>query len=401
MRGELRAIRTVLRNAVRSRLARRAVARELARRPPVPAGHFVVAVHFPDFPVNAYQIRQWYRPLEVVADELPVVVISRYASTTRLLLAECPVPVVHAPRIADVETVLTEHPIRAVLYVNQNVRNFSVLRYRDPVHVFCSHGESEKDYMASGQLKAYDRTFVAGPAAAARLQVLHEYDVAARTVQIGRPQIDHLPAGPIIHDGRPTVLYAPTWEGDRPSMAYGSVATHGPAMVDAILADPRYRLVVRPHPRTGTSDHAATAALHRIRRAVERANRAGGKHLLDTTTDFGWQLGVCDVCITDVSAVAYDWLATGKPLVLTEPADPAAVTDGIRLPSVVPGLPAQAAGDVVPLLDRALSDPLPAEQTDLIAEFFGDVSPGASTRRFVAALRQVVSEREALLRQTR
>ena len=47
--------------------------------------------------------------------------------------------------------------------------------------------------------------------------------------------------------------------------------------------------------------------------------KAGDRHLVDSG-GYGWQWDFADACITDVSAVAYDWLATGKPLLITEPA---------------------------------------------------------------------------------
>lgn len=397
--GDARRALALARTVVRSRAARRAVRRELAHRDVPASGTFAVAVHFPDSPVNLYQIRQWYGPLAAVADDLPTVVVARYATTARVLLEECPLPVVLAPRIADVEELLHAHPVRVVLYVNQNVRNFSVMRYRTPAHVFISHGESDKDYMASNQLKAYDRTFVAGPAAVARLGRLVEYDVGTRAVQVGRPQIDvaHDDGPRFPEDGRATVLYAPTWEGDRPSMAYGSVVSHGERLVGALLADGRYRVVVRPHPRTGTSDPAAARALRRIERMTTEARRTTGvAHHVDRSPAFGWHLAACDACVTDVSAVAYDWLATGKPLVVTRPCSAEAVLDDSRLLADLTLLRAEDAAGIADRLARLLAGPPPAEHRALVAHYYGDVSPGASLARFRTALADLVAERSRL-----
>ncbi len=98
-------------------------------------------------------------------------------------------------------------------------------------------------YMSTNQYKAYDYAFVAGDAARNRLsRVLWDYDLDRRTFSIGRPQADHysgeLPYAP---DDRTVVLYAPTWEGDRPSAHYGSIASHGEALVTALLATGRHR----------------------------------------------------------------------------------------------------------------------------------------------------------------
>ena len=136
------------------------------------------------------------------------------------------------------------------------------------------------------------------------------------------------------------VWYAPTWEGDRPSIAYGSLASHGVAIVDALLAD-----------RRGPGDLPAAPAdrpgLGRARRADKiirsKLASAGDRHLIDEG-EYGWQWRFADACVTDISAVAYDWLATGKPLVITEPENRAAYRPPSPLLDGVPLLHADEAG---------------------------------------------------------
>src|SRR5690606_27208275 len=109
---------------------------------------------------------------------------------------------------------------------------------------------------SSSQYKAYDYSFIAGSAARERLRTaLWGFDTDHRTFEIGRPQADHFVGEPpYAPDERTVVLYAPTWEGDRSSMGYGSVASHGESLVSTLLADPRFRVIYRPHPRTGVVD---------------------------------------------------------------------------------------------------------------------------------------------------
>jgi len=181
------------------------------------------------------------------------------------------------------------------------------------------------------------------------------------------------------------VLYAPTWEGDRPSVAYGSLVSHGVEVVEALVADPSVRVVYRPHPRTGLSS-AAHAEADRAVRAV--LARDGDRHLVDTGP-YGWQWAFADACVTDLSSVAYDWLATGKPLVVTEPASSDAYRPASRLLDELPLLPSFAAGLVLEVLRErglgavAATDPLLA---DLSAYYFGETADNASTRRFEAAV---------------
>src|SRR5690606_14999981 len=291
----------------------RAVDRLLAARGPLAAGTAEVVVYFPDGAVNLYQLRQWYEPLRHLARTHPVVIVTRTAHATHAALRESALPVVQLRRIGDYEAWLATQRVRAVLYVNQNVRNFSALRFAEPAHVFISHGESDKAYMASNQAKAYDHVLVAGQAAVDRLERAVVGIDPARLVPIGRPQLDvehEAPALPA--DGRTVVLYAPTWEGDRPSMSYSSVASHGHQMVAALTATGRHRVIYRPHPRTGLVDREHARADSQLRAALEAANRAdpAAHHLVDLGGDYGWQLAHADFCVTDVSAVAFDWLAT-------------------------------------------------------------------------------------------
>ena len=75
-------------------------------------------------------------------------------------------------------------------------------------------------------------------------------------------------------------------------------------------------MIYRPHPRTGYASAEHRAADKAIRALLAKG---GDRHLIDRG-GYGWQWDFADACITDISAVAYDWLATGKPLVITEPA---------------------------------------------------------------------------------
>ena len=386
-----------LRRRLEVRRTQRAVDRLLAARGPLAAGTAEVVVYFPDGAVNLYQLRQWYEPLRHLVRTHPVVIVTRTAHATHAALRESALPVVQLRRIGDYEAWLATQRVRAVLYVNQNVRNFSALRFAEPAHVFISHGESDKAYMASNQAKAYDHVLVAGQAAVDRLERAVVGIDPARLVPIGRPQLDvehEAPALPA--DGRTVVLYAPTWEGDRPSMSYSSVASHGHQMVAALIATGRHRVIYRPHPRTGLVDRAHARADSQIRAAIGAANRAdpAAHHLVDLGGDYGWQLAHADFCVTDVSAVAFDWLATSKPFTITAPLAPEAVVDPEGLVGAVRLLPASEAAQIVRVVDEGLARGLDEDLLRLVRHYFGDTSPGASLRRFLDAVDRIVTERD-------
>nr|WP_240974702.1 CDP-glycerol glycerophosphotransferase family protein [Arthrobacter sp. SF27] len=310
-------------------------------------------------------------------------------------MKDCPLPVYLTSGINEVEQFVNAHGVRAVFYVNNNQANFTVLRLTGPAHIHLSHGESDKVSMASNQLKAYDFSFIAGEASRQRILANVPRLDPDKLVEIGRPQLDDVVETPPSNDaGRVKVLYAPTWEGDRDAMAYGSVVSHGPALVRALLADPRYRLIFRPHPRTGVRlrTHGESVKLidSLIASAVKKSPDAG--HYRDHDPDFNGAMAHADICICDISAMAMDWLPRGKPLLITKPIEPAAVVDPRGITSVVPVLEAADADRTPSVLDDLRSRPISVEQLDLIRHHFGETDAGASTQRFLLAVDRAMQE---------
>ena len=365
---------------------------------------FEVMAYFSDAPINLYQLRQWLYPLERLNEKHPVFILTRSTETFQILAQETHLSVVNARRIGLIDSIAMHSDIKMAVYVNQTMRNFQALRYPEMLHVFLSHGESEKHtYMATNQAKAYDFTFVAGDAAVERItENLVRFQPDRHLVKIGRPQLDTPPPAtwtPHVTD-RTTVLYAPTWEGDRPSMSYGSVQSHGRQIVQALLASPRHRLVFRPHPRTGITFAEASAADHELRALVEQAAAAdpSAGHQVDLTPHFGPQMLEADVLIADVSAVALDFLPTGKPVVVTVPAQSAATYDRSTFLGSVYELPVSELADLVPSLDRWLADdPRKADRMRWVEHYFGDVTPGASLQRFLDACDRTIALRDELV----
>lgn len=390
------ALARLVRTQLRERRLAPAVRRRTAARST--GQTFEVVVHFADPAVNLYQLRQWYEPFARLAQRHPLAIAVRSAHVASIVLDETSLPVVWTPTVADVERLLTSHGTLAVLYVNQNSRNFTVLRFGEPAHVFCNHGESDKAYMVSNQVKAYDLVLVAGPAAVRRLEA-GVHDLArARLAVVGRPQVDVEHPGPTLpEDSRTVVLYAPTWEGDRPSNSYSSVASHGEAAVGALLASGRHRVIYRPHPRTGQESREVARASRRIARAIEAANRRDptARHVVDLGSPFGWQLAAAHVCLTDISAAAYDWAATGKPLLLTEPVAREAWVDPDGIAGAVPLVRADEAHDVVAQVDALGEEGAGDRYAELVRDHFGDTTPGASTARFLDAVHTVIEERRS------
>jgi hypothetical protein len=368
---------------LRNRLGGPAFAGRVLERGSVPGAG--VAVFFATGPENFYQFEQWRLPLEHLALQRPVFVIVDRPDTGDLVLQASRLPLAFARGSGALEQLVTDRDVRVVLYLNQIEANFRMLRFPGPVHIQIGHGESDKGGSISNQHKAYDLTFVGGDAGRDRLdRALRGFDAIERTLAVGRPQLDYSYPGapPWPRDSGLRVWYAPTWEGDRPTIAYGSLASHGVAIIEALLADPSIRVIYRPHARTGYASRKHRDADKAVRTLLAKA---GDRHLVDRE-GYGWQWDFADTCITDVSAVAYDWLATGKPLVITEPAS-SAYRPPSPLLDAIPLLGAAGAGEVVARIRALQADASAREQLrGLTYHYFGEVSAQHSTKRFEDAI---------------
>lgn len=380
-----------------STVRRRTQMRAHAGFRPEPGQKIDVLLNFPGEPVNLYQVRQWYGPLEHLAKTRSVAILCYQPSTAAIISQETQLQVILTPSYTDLREVEVDLKPKVILYPNQNYANYRILGSTSAEHVFICHGESDKIYMASNWVKIFNYFFVAGEASRDRLRKhVRNYDVESRTIAIGRPQIDIGHSSPLERmPNRITVLYAPTWEGGRRTMRYGSVASHGVAIVTALIADNRFRVIYRPHPRTGIHDSDFIAADRQIRELIALANHdADDSHLVDDTT-FGWQLDIADAMITDISAVAYDWLTTAKPLLVTQPLEPEAVMPHEGFMAETPLLTVGEAQCAPRIVESLIEDQNErAKLTSWADYYYGDRSPGSSLVRFVTAVDQVIAERD-------
>ena len=364
---------------------------------------FVAAAYFSSDVHSMYQLEQWLWPFEQLHDSLvrqgagdaPFGILTRDARVARHIASLTDLPVRFSRLTAGLEAFFSTPDLSAVFYVNQATANFQALRFPAPAHVHLSHGESEKISMISNQLKAYDYVFTAGQAARDRItSTLHGIDSEV-LIDVGRPQLDRAfsvpeawqrfaaeaPAGP-------TVFYAPTWEGDSPSMSYGTMATTGAPAV-AELLDAGYRVILRTHPRTGLLRSDFARALESVREQVDAHPRG----FVDTSSDVSWQLDAADVAVAEMSSVAFDWLATEKPLVMIAPTDSRAE---VLRNGLIDRAVNWASGGGVPLVDR-LAEATDRDSRTLSAHYLGDTSPGTQIERFIGATRQVIESRRDVL----
>jgi hypothetical protein len=357
-----------------------------------------IAVYFADDPRKLYQLRQWLPVFELLDEHHPVTIITRHEATYREL-ATTRLSLVLAPAFPDLVDLYEKSDFKVAVYVNNSVHNFHSLTQRRMLHIHVNHGESDKVCMVSNQVKAYDRVFVAGDNAIRRHRAaLISFD-ESKLITVGRPQLDLRPYPLLEPTGQPTILYAPTWEGENQSNNYTSVDVFGRAIVDAALDVPDARLVYKPHPRVAMSPLPKVAAAHQeIVRTIE-ARKEG--HRVLTTGDILAVFPGCDLMITDVSSVGLDflYLRADKPLFIAD-----RYTDRDRLHDAAP---ISRCADVIDettiatltetLGQRLEHDRYRAERHHTRVGYFGDLEPGESTTRFLAAIDDAIATRDRQL----
>ncbi len=137
------------------------------------------------------------------------------------------------------------------------------------------------------------------------------------------------------------------------------------------------------------------AANQQIIEAIDRANGedSDAQHMYDDGPALGWQLAAADVAITDISAMVYDRLATGKPVIITRPVSPNAEVDMTGYLGAAEWLDSFDAPNIVEIIDRVQHDEDAQRRLEYwVTRHFGDTSPGAATARFHRAVERLVDE---------
>lgn len=339
-----------------------------------------VLVFFPNGADALYQLRPWLRALTALDAAHGVVAVFRDSRTAALVRAESGLDCITLARYGQLDEILAVSDVKLALYVNHDPVNFECLRFTSLVHVYLGHGDSDKGVSVSNQVKAYDLCFLAGQAALDRTDAaVMLYDAAARSVLIGQPQLDVPSPEPHPDPSRPTVLYAPTWESSQPSVSYGSLLSHGAAIVDALSGS--HRVVYRPHPLTGVIDPAHAAADAALRAKADR---------VDTDVPLEQSFADADLLITDVSAVTLNWLPSGKPVLVCRPR---IAVPPSRLMDTVPLL--DEGDDVAAAVAEQLDiDPSAVARRELVEYYLGDTTLGVATARFLQACTDAIDLRE-------
>ncbi|MGN6743679.1 MAG: CDP-glycerol glycerophosphotransferase family protein, partial [Amnibacterium sp.] len=359
-----------------------------------------VMVYFPGALDTTYQITPWLPTFEALHRVHPVVVVCQDSCVAAMLRERSSFPVVTIARYGTLDGVLSRSDVKLALYVSHLPRNFESLRFSSILHAYIGHGDSDKGVSASNQLKAYDFVFAPGQAAIDRIERrLMRFDAAEHCRIVGQPLTLSAPLPAEAGEaGGGAVLYAPTWEGAQPSVAYSSVASHGERLVRGLIADGRYSVIYRPHPLIGVTSPVFAVADRAIREAIEAAGAphrvvAADAEPLEST------FARASALVCDISAVATAWLPSLKPLVITTSAGPDAVAADSGMLSAVPRLPVADAGRAADVVAAESADGDGRDRRrQLVGYYLSPYWPDGVMDRFVAVCGEVIAERDVLRR---
>jgi hypothetical protein len=293
-------------------LARNAYVEEIAAK--IKASSPEVVFYHSGPPDSLYQYRMWREVLDKLT--LKTLVVFR---ETGYLPAVAPAQhdTVFVRRVNHLYQIIPDS-VKIILYAANGASNINMLRWHLPSeHVFINHGESDKAVNSNYFLTVYSHLFVSGQQAIDRFQrcaftIPHE-----RFVIVGRPQIDVLGSTPFTSGPRQTLLYAPTWEGWNPAENYSSLETMGVPLIEYLIDHlPDVQIVFKAHPFCGKNRAGVAAAVKRI---SELLASNGDHRIVPCGQDIMPHLANANFLITDVSSVANDFLATGRPLIITDP----------------------------------------------------------------------------------
>jgi CDP-Glycerol:Poly(glycerophosphate) glycerophosphotransferase len=348
-----------------------------------------VVVYFGGPPTSTHALNTWVPVLERL-DEPVLVMVRQRVHLEQLDSGR--LPALWVPRATDVEGVVVPS-MSLALYPTNIVQNNHLIRVPGITDVFIGHGDSDKGGSSTPISRIYDEVWVAGPAGRERYRTA---DVGVRDEQIrevGRPQLSEIARvrGNRADDpSRPfTVLYAPTWEGFYSAWSYSSLLTMGEQIVTRLMEMDGVRVLVKPHPASGSVTKSYRRAAERVVAAV---SRRGAPHAaVDGLSGLYEAFNEADLLVTDVSSVVTDFLWSGKPYVMTNPGQLPEDEYRREFPSSAgaalwdPALSTLEAD----VLDARTSDCRRAGREAVRRHLLGD-DDGDPQDRFAAAVREVV-----------
>ncbi|GEM_PF-679385 len=201
---------------------------------------------------------------------------------------------------------------------------FQMIFWGYSVQVF--HGSSDKHYLLNHRrILLYDLLLLPGNRHMERIAGAYRLKHPEKFKVVGYPKFDKLVNGiitekPLFDNGRPTILYAPTWitQGSGSKLKFSeygesSLPLWGTKLIKAIV--PRWNLIIKYHSRIYESHREIYDGINSCIADLNAGDRV--KVVIDSNiTEY---MNQADLMISDISAVCYEWFHTGRPIVFANP----------------------------------------------------------------------------------
>ena len=185
--------------------------------------------------------------------------------------------------------------------------------------IYLGHGSGDKVFGGKGAyMDSYDYYFLPGPKMKEKLLDVGKNIPEERLIEIGNPRFDDVVNGKIKKDAvlnrlgvkdrsKPVVLYAPTWR-----FGNGTFKRYAYKFASEITKE--FNLIIRPH-------YHDTKRIHKLNlwaklKGIKNLYFSDSSDLIksDTMLDFV----ASDIMISDTSSVLYEYLITGKPIIVAD-----------------------------------------------------------------------------------
>lgn len=263
-----------------------------------------------------YQAEMWYPYIDQLNEPYFIASLSEKTMKRLAMNTDRPIVVPDEHTAADVRKLIPDS-VRIAYYPHNSAKNSLFRADRRYAHVFVHHGDGDKAPSFNPNSAKYDFLFVAGQGAIDRY-ARHGVDIPNSKFRIiGRPPTEaiEIDRTPIAEKTRPTVMYAPTWYGKKPSENYSSLP-FGPEIIKALI-DRDANVIFRPHPAS-RSNKEFTKLIEEIQALLARDTEQSSRtHIWGPQAESEWTVSdvtnATDAMIADVSGIVTDFLQSGKP----------------------------------------------------------------------------------------
>jgi hypothetical protein len=201
----------------------------------------------------------------------------------------------------------------AILTAERSSTLLKRLPRRTPPMIHIPHGAGDRAKGFEPRLALFDHIIVAGPKDRRRMiaqgLVAPERCTVSGAIKVAACRRMQRDSAPLFENDRPVILYNPHFDH-----RLGSWQRFATPLIDAVIADGRYNLIIAPHIRMFEMTNEAE-------RDVWRRRAVAGRVIVDLDSerlnDMSYT-SAADVYLGDVSSQVYEFLTVAKPCVFID-----------------------------------------------------------------------------------